>query len=503
MVELVRPTFVDRVIGAFSPSRGLRRFFDRQRLARAYESASPRDSWRPRRGNASANADHFADAAVLRAKARSLVQNVPYIRCGLDAHVANIVGTGIVPRATGRQADVINTLWQQWVKVCDADGRLDFYGMEAAAAKAVEQDGEVLIRLRPRFASDGFPVPLQLQLLEIDWLDTSKVSVSTDGGEIVNGIEYDLLGRVVAYWLWDQHPGDITLRKGTRTFSKRVPAELIIHLYGPERPGSGRGFTRLSSVIARVRDLQLYEDAELARKNLETRLSVLASGDAASMANPVSYGGQADTEAARATGDLGQLASGGITEIPAGLNVTVLEPKPAGGHVEYVKHQLHMIAAGAGWTYEMMTGDMSGVNFSSARVRQQDYRRGVEQHQWLVFIPRFCEKVWIAFNDAANLAGKIQRPDYLVEYSTPKWDYVNPQQDVQADVTAISSGLVSISECIRRRGYNPADVFNELAQDFTTLKASGVLDILMLLQKGRVIEDPSAQTPSNTKAKTP
>ena len=39
---------------------------------RAYEGASPKDGWRPRRPGASANTDHRADAYTLRTRARSL-----------------------------------------------------------------------------------------------------------------------------------------------------------------------------------------------------------------------------------------------------------------------------------------------------------------------------------------------------------------------------------------------------------------------------------------------
>jgi capsid protein len=164
---------LDRLIGIFDPTRALRRVVDRTRLQRAYEAASPRDSWKPRRGGASAQADHFADATRLRAKARSLVQNVPYIAASMDALVANVIGTGITPRFTGPAAEKLNKLWTAWTQVCDADGRLDFYGLQAAAYRAMEQDGEVLFRLRPRRPADGLPAPLQLQLLEIDWLDST------------------------------------------------------------------------------------------------------------------------------------------------------------------------------------------------------------------------------------------------------------------------------------------------------------------------------------------
>lgn len=476
---------VDRLIGWLNPHAGLSRHFARQRLQRAYESASPRDTWKPRRSGASANADHQADASILRSKARALVQNVPYASAGLRSLVAYTVGAGIIPRSTSAsQGKALNELFAAWSKVCDADGRQDFAGIEASAYRAMEQDGEVLIRLRTRRDGDGLPVPLQLQLLEIDWLDTSRTAPEGGGNnQVVNGIEYDMLGRAVAYYLWDQHPGDTTLKRGMRTQSKRVPANTIIHLFAPERPGQGRGFTRFASVIARVRDLQLYEDAELARKNQEARLSVLYSGDAADLENPA-RGAAANPSDVRTTGDLGELPSGGIIGVPAGGSMTVVEPKAAAGHVDYVKHQLHVIAAGVGVPYEMITGDMREVNFSSARVRLLQFRTEVEQMRSVTLVPRLVSPIWQAFVDAAYLGGKIPRPDYAMDYSAPKWDYVNPEQDVKADALEISVGLSSLSEKLRQRGYKPEDVFDEIQRDFEALKDRDVLDLLLFLQKG-------------------
>jgi lambda family phage portal protein len=482
---------IDSLIGWVSPQAGIARHFARQRLARAYEAASPRDGWRPRRAGASANADHQADAHALRTRSRALVQNVPYIRAGIDGLVAATIGTGITPRATGREADKINTLFEAWAKVCDADGRLDYYGIQAAADRALEQDGEVLIRLRPRRPSDGLPVPLQIQLLEIDWLDSTKTT-TYNGNSIVNGIEYDMLGAVAAYWLWDQHPGDIAVTRGSRTQSSRVPAKNIKHLFAPERPGQGRGFPRLAPVITRVRDLQLYEDAELARKNLETRLSVLASGDPAALANPAAYGGDIEGGTTGKAGDLGELASGSIINMPTGTNFTVIEPKAAPGYVEYVKFNLHLIASGMGVPYEMLTGDMNEVNFSSARVRLLDFRRAIQQLQWLVLIPKMLVPLHEAFVEAAFLGGMITGRDTAVNFSPPKWDYINPEQDVKADLAEIGAGLSSISEKLRQRGYNPDDVFKELASDIKKLKELGIFEDMLFMQKGNLPTDAPA-----------
>jgi lambda family phage portal protein len=494
----MRVNLLDRLIGYLNPAGALRRIGARTMLHRAYEAASPRDPWRPRRAGASAQADHMADATKLRAKARFLVQNVPYISASVDALVDNVIGTGIVPRFTGPYAKKLNEMFGKWIPECDADGRLDLFGLEGTAYRAGEVDGEALVRLRPRRLSDGLTVPLQLQVLEIDWLDSTRNSLLggspevAPGNVVIEGIEYDALGRVAAYWLWDQHPGDVTVLTGTRNFSKRVPASSIIHLFDPKRPGQGRGITRLAPVIALTRDLALYSDAEIARKNLETRLGVVVSGEASDMANPPPEGPPPNAADVRKTGDLGELASGAIIEMPPGAGqVTTIEPKPAGGYVEYFGLKLHIVTAALGVTYEMATGDMSQTNFSSARVRLQDVRRGFERTQWHIVIPRLGRPIADAFVAAAKDAGLIpESAQYGIEFDVPKWDYVNPMQEAQSDALQIATGLTSISAKHRARGDDPQTVFKQIADDFRQLastevgKGVSVLDVLFFLQKG-------------------
>ena len=478
---------IDKFIGAVNPDAGLRRLRARDMLTRAYEGASAKDGWRPKRPGASANTDHLADGATLRIRARSLVQNVPYVSRAIESLVANTIGCGITPRSLSPNAAKIDALWSAWTKVADADGHSDFYGLQAIASRAMEQDGECLIRLRSRRPEDGLPVPLQLQVLEIDWIDSARMGAN-GANAIMNGIEYDPLGKITAYWIWDQHPGELAPGRRAKAASYPVPAGHIIHLFSRQRPGQGRGFTRLAPVIGRVRDLQLYEDAELQRKNLETRLSVLASGDVTAMSMTESE----DQATVRNTGELGILASGGITQLPSGVNLTVIEPKAMAGYTDYVKHQLHLVAAGMGVTYEMMTGDVREVNFSSARVSMLEFRRNAEQMQWLTLVPRLCQPIWDAFVHHATMAGKMRASDAAVDWATPKWDYVNPEQDVKADLAEISGGLTTISEKLRKRGYKPELVFAELKSDFDRLTQDGTLAIMLQLQTNQAPPVPAA-----------
>jgi hypothetical protein len=187
-----------------------------------------------------------------------------------------------------------------------------------------------------------------------------------------------------------------------------------------------------------------------------------------------------------ATGNLGELSSGGITSIPSGMNTTVIEPAAAPGFVDYDSFNIHMVCAGGGFTYEQATGDMKGVNFSSARIRIIDVRREIEQLQWLTIIPTLCDRVCSAFVQLAELAGKAPGPGgrftYTVEHSTPRWEYTSPTDEVSATLDEIGGGLTSFSESIRRRNDDPMVRSQELADDINRFKSLGIWEDMLALR---------------------
>jgi len=481
---------IDRLVGYINPRAGLTRIAYRKSLSRAYEGASKVDGWRVKRPGASPNADHAADAGELRSRARSLYQNVPYVRRGINADVANLIGTGIRPRFLATNERDRKTLTEDFLTFaneCDADGRTNFDGLLKQAILAAKVDGECLIRIRPRRADSGLRIPIQFQILEIDYLDSSK-NGANGNNLIVNGIEYDAIGRVIGYYLFAEHPGENTRYRLKRQQSTLIPAASVIHYFNAERPGQGRGFSQLASVIAATRDYQTYCDAELNRKNLETRLAVIATGDVSQLGDGQPMAAGEGNTSGNAT-NLGDFAGGSITELPPGMDLTVVEPKAAPGFVDYGKFHLHLICAGMGVTYEMATGDVRETTFSSARIGRLEYQRGAEQEQYLSIIPGLVAKLTRAYIDAAALIGRIRTPDYAAEYSTPKWPYVNPAQDVAADVDEVKNGLASLSEKLRIRGYNPELVYTEIEAD-----AKRMADIILPFLTAMRGDPPAAAT---------
>lgn len=191
-------------------------------------------AWMP--GNPGAVAAMLATNSELRSKSRDLVRRNAWAQAGIEAFVANAVGTGIKPQSLAADEHFkteVQALWRDWTEEADAAGQTDFYGLQALACRAMLEGGECLIRLRPRRPEDGLVVPLQLQLLEPEHLPISLNTDLPSGNVVRSGIEFDGLGRRVAYHLYRSHPEDGRLapmsgQGGMDTV--RIDSGEIIHL---------------------------------------------------------------------------------------------------------------------------------------------------------------------------------------------------------------------------------------------------------------------------------
>ena len=127
-------------------------------------------AWMP--GNPGAVAALSLAQDELRAKSRDLVRRNAWAAAGVEAFVANAIGTGIKPQsmlADQPLREAIHSLWWDWCEEADAAGLTDFYGLQALACRAMLEGGECLVRLRYRLAMLAEPPsPEEQQGLERD-----------------------------------------------------------------------------------------------------------------------------------------------------------------------------------------------------------------------------------------------------------------------------------------------------------------------------------------------
>ncbi len=386
--------------------------------------------------------------SVIRNRSRDLVRNNPHAARIVQAISSHVVGFGIVGAVKGSKK--LDDLWRQWSESpqCDADGRHDFYGLQRLVMRCVVESGECLIRLRNRRPEDGLVIPLQLQVLEPDYLDSNKSGALPNGGQIINGIEYDAIGKIVAYWLYRNHPGASI---GNMSFtSNRIDADSVIHVFRTDRPGQSRGVPWMSSIMVKLRELDIYQDAVLKRQQIANMFSAYVYDDAP---------GEAIDEMEE---DLPELEPGTVYALRNGRRIEFSEPPNVTSN-DFVRETLRDIAAGMGITYESLTQDLSQVNFSSARMGANEMLKNIDQWQWQMLIPLLCEQVGKAFISVAMQSGYSAR-SAMFEWTPPARTLVDPTREVPAIIKSVRAGLMSYQEAIRSQGMSPEKVLKEIAE---------------------------------------
>lgn len=416
-------------------------------MERRFEGAAGgrrNEGWRAH--GSDANAEIGPALTRLRNRARDLRRNNPYAERAISGIADNVVGAGIVPRPMAKSTRSNKRLAERWAAwgettACDADGLENFYGLQHKIIEAVVEGGEILVRRRWRKASDNLPVPLQLQLLEADFLDEGK-NGQNGSNLIIQGIEFDGVGRRVAYWLFEDHPGASVGLVGAS--SKRVPADDIIHVFLPRRPGQARGFTWLAPVMQRLRNFDEMEDAVMEQAKIAACFAAFVSaGDASG--------------ASKRAPLIDRLEPGIIQELGQGEDVKFGSPPVFNGYSTYSWQALHAFAVGLGVPYEMVTGDLKGVNFSSGRMGWLHFARRVDVWQWRMLIPQLCERTWQWFMEAQALTSGGVLESAGAEWVPPRREMVDPKSETATVKERLRSGLVTWPNALRELGITDPD----------------------------------------------
>lgn len=148
------------------------------------------------------------------------------------------------------------TIYNQWADSTDADanGKTNYYGIQKLVFESLVETGEVLI---VRNYDKTKINPLRLKVLESDYLDHSKHDLAKN---LVQGVQFDGVGNITGYWLFNKHPGDVSSQ------STLIKSSEVIHLYRIDRPGQVRGMSWLAPVIIQLKKLADFEDALLEKQ---------------------------------------------------------------------------------------------------------------------------------------------------------------------------------------------------------------------------------------------
>ena len=453
----------DRLCIGIAPRWGMNRVRARaaaQVMQRHYQAAAGgrrTSGWK--RFSSDADQANGPNLAALREVSRDLRRNNGWARRGVQVIANNTVGWGIHPKPDGasRQAAKRSMeIWHQWADStdCDFEGRLNFYGLQRLVMQTVAESGEAIVVRRFARADSGMSVPLQLRVVEPDLLDTSKDSwMSEGGGFTLQGIEFDSLGRRVAYWMFPQHPGG-QLAMAPRYQSQRVPAQEVLHIYDVERAGQNRGVPWLCAAIRKLHDFDDYDDALLMKAKIEACFGAFVT-DVEGQGGGI--GGQGSENP-----PIDSLEPGMVESLPPGKDVKFAQPSSTSDYQSFSRTNLMRIASSIGVTYEDLTGDYSQVNFSSARMARHSHYANVHHWRHNMLIPQLCSRVWRwLMSDASSLG--LLRVIPRSEWTPPPMPMLEPDREGRAYRDLIRAGVRTLPQVIQELGEDPETHLQEIA----------------------------------------
>ena len=420
------------------------------------------------------NAVISGNVSTIRRRVRQLVRNNSWARSGIEALVSEYIGSGIKPMSQAEDAAfqaASQVVWNDWIGESDRDGITTFYGLQALVAREVYEAGECFVRQLHVDPDDTDAVPVHLQLIEPEQVPLELNGMTPAGNMIRQGIETDPTGRRVAYHMYSQHPEDAVISFDAAQII-RVPASEILHVFKPLRAGQMRGIPSLAPVLVKLFDMDGYEDAELIRKKT-------AAMFAGFITTPEPEDGPPNLTATERSGAVEGTAEAGLEagtmwRLGIGEDVTFSSPADLGGaYNDFLRWNLRGFAAGVGATYEQVTGDLTGVNFSSIRAGLLKFRRAMRMDQQQIMAHQLCRPVWRTVINTAVLGGYLSAPGMAnnpaawrrVRWMAEGWEWVDPVKEQLAEQSAVRNGFTSRRSVAARLGRDIDEIDQEITED--------------------------------------
>jgi lambda family phage portal protein len=431
----------------------------------------------------SANAEILVSIMAARSRARRLERDNPYASGIITTFQNNVVGDdpfrlemkvgkNDASGAFIEEKETNQIIEQAWkdaglpenCTVRRDTSRLELYHQALAA---VIRDGGLLGRHYRGFPKNKFGYAIEA--IETDRLDHNwnRPAIGT-ANEIQFSIEMDEYHAPIAYWILTRHPGDVFAWSNSVKYRERVDAQDVIAFFAMRsRAGQYIGMPRFSSIIQRLHRLDQYDVAEMTA----AIVAACKMGFFTKTATTDEYVGDEQENDGQKTM---KAEPGTFEELPEGYDYKEHDPKhPVEAYPNFTKQNLRSVATGTGLAYHTLANDLEGVNFSSGRLgenAQRDEFKKLQKHMIFSFVrPHFNE--WLRY---AIVSGALKLPPSRIEefqaaahFHAKRWPYVNPLQDVQADVLRIESGLTSRSRVIAEsdRGGDVEQVDAEIASD--------------------------------------
>jgi phage portal protein, lambda family len=459
----------------------------------------------------SAKRDIEENRKLLRERSRDLFMSAPLATGAVKSSRTPCIGPGLMPKPkidyeflgiTQEEANRIQRLIKKefaiWAEstLCDNNDLNNFYELQQVVFSDWLNNGEEFVLIKYGKPLKYMPYQLRLSLVEADRVCTEGNydggydgydKKAKNGNTIINGVETDEAGKVVAYHIASRFPGEYgsgslkwarVEKRGAKTGNPN-----ILHIFNAERAGQYRGVPFLAPVIQTLKQLTRYTEAEIMAAVVNSLFGIFITTKAGEEIE--GFGGNGE-EAEEKEGDVPgvdedkiKVGTGTVTFLREGEEVKAVESAhPSNNYDAFVNSMALQIGAALEIAPEVLLKKFSN-NFSSSKGALNETWKSFKMYRkW--FIDDFCQEVYVLWFNEAVSKGRVNAPGYfdniLVKkaYTNATWNgpaqgHLNPVQEVTAAILKIQNGLSTHEdECTSMNG-------SDYENNIRTLKTENTL----------------------------
>lgn len=440
-------------------------------------------AWNPIRSSPASDID--MNLSTLRARSADLYMGTPVAAGAINTSRTNVIGAGLhlSPRPKYKLLGISAEESAEWArktkgefelwaisKFCDITHKNNFYDMQDIAYINYLIDGNSFAIFNYRQPTIYNPYALRIKMVEASRISNpnstnvngpvSPWTITTtnpdNGNKIINGVEIDNDGAIVAYFVCNKYPYDPTNMKAPEwirieAFGEKTGQPNILQICHDERPEQYRGVPYLSPVLETVKQLGRYQQAELMAAVIKSFFTIFITEEAGSGGDfPLN---STVTNNKRVTLDKNklELAAGTINNLPPGYDVkTVDAQRSMSTFVDFFQENVKQIGAALEIPDEVITKHFAS-SYTAAR--------GALLQAWSVFKMRrtwftrdFNQPVYETWLAEAIAIGRVEAPGFFedplkrlawcnAEWYGPVMGILDPVKEIEGAVMRQQVGI--------------------------------------------------------------
>jgi lambda family phage portal protein len=355
----------------------------------------------------------------------------------------------------------MQSLWDEFAANPNLDGYGTLDNTQEGWNGAMFESGDSLTRMYIK-RRDKFSIPLVIQTIEAEYLDPTYTANSPESTR--NGITF-LDGKPQLYHfskkLNNFNINSLSLEKII------VPADEVLHIFIRDRPGQWRGIPSLASILLPLYELDDLTDATIAKQKAAQAIAwVIKNTNPTSALSVGSAFNSLDlNDIDSSTGQrrvITQASGGGTQYLNIGEDIAFYQSTDIGANLQpLINSELRKIAKGTGLTYEVLTGDLSGISLSALQWISIEMKIRAEFIYKFYIINLGLTPLCNRFKELAGIFVNKTLSTLTPTFEFPRRYGMNELKDAQADRLELDSDMTTLTRVLAERNLTMEEVFED------------------------------------------